>query len=129
MQTIPDRQYFEDYLYMRQEIDRLLSEDTTATDVVRGSSPEAPYTAHSIKVRGVDTQYAKWIDERVESLRVKCAEVEVAIANAPNSLVRLILMYRYMDGILNWQDLAEKLGNRKTAEACRKIHQRYFDGQ
>ena len=118
------RQLFEDYVYMRREIDRLLAEDTTATDVVRGSSVEAPYTEHPIKVRGIDTQYAKWIEERVETLRGKCAEVEAAIALAPNSKMRLILMYRYQDG-LDWDEVGRRMG--KSGDTCRKEVNQYLN--
>ena len=89
------RKQFEDYVYMQDEIKQLLAEDTTAPDVVRGSRVEAPYTPHTIRVSGQDMQYAAWIAERVETLRAKCAEVEAAIARAPNSMLRLILRYRY----------------------------------
>lgn len=122
------RNLFEDYLFMRAEIDRLLSEDTTASDVVRGSSPESPYTAHTIRVRGIDTQYANWIAERVETLRAQCAEVEAATALAPNSMIRLILIYRYHEGITDWDEVGARLPIPKTGEACRKLAHRYIDG-
>lgn len=121
------RQQFDDYIYMRQEIERLLQEDTTATDVVRGSSVEAPYTSHPIKVHGIDTQYARWIAERVETLRGQCAEVEAAIALAPNSLIRLILTYKYVDG-LSWDEVGQRLPRAKSGDACRKMAATYIDG-
>ena len=122
------RKLFEDYVYMQDEIKQLLAEDTTATDVVRGSSVEAPYTQHTIRVSGQDMQYAAWIAERVETLRAKCAEVEAAIARAPNSMLRLILRYRYKQGIENWDKVAEKLPTKKSGDACRKMAHRYIDG-
>lgn len=118
------KQLFEDYVYMQREINRLLSEDTTATDVVRGSSVEAPYTSHSIKVRGIDTQYANWISERVEALRGKCAEVEAAIALAPNSRIRLILMHRFQDG-MGWDEVGRLMA--KSGDACRKEANQYLN--
>jgi hypothetical protein len=122
------RRQFEDYVYMQSEINQLLSEDTSASDVARGSSVDAPYTQHTIRVSGVDLQYAAWIAERVETLRGKCAEVEAAIALAPNSLLRLILTYRYKQGIENWDKVAEKLPTKKSGGACRKMAHRYIDG-
>lgn len=122
------RKQFEDYVYMKAEIEQLLSEDTSASDVVRGSSVEAPYTQHTIRVSGQDLQYAAWIAERVETLRRKCAEVEAATALAPNSLLRLILTYRYKQGIENWDKVAEKLPAKKSGDSCRKMAHRYIDG-
>lgn len=122
------RKQFEDYVYMQAEIKQLLAEDTSASDVVRGSSVEAPYTQHTIRVSGKDLQYAAWIAERVETLRGKCAEVEAATALAPNSLLRLILTYRYKQGIENWDRVAEMLPTKKSGDACRKMAHRYLDG-
>lgn len=122
------RKQFEDYVYMQAEIASLLAEDTSASDVVRGSSVDAPYTQHTIRVSGIDLQYAAFIAERVETLRGKCAEVEAAIALAPNSLLRLILTYRYKQGIENWDKVAEKLPAKRSGDACRKLAHRYIDG-
>ena len=119
------RKLCEDYVFMRNEIVKLQSEDTTATDVVRGSLPDAPYTSHSIRVRGIDTQYAKFLDARISSLKAKCALVEDTILNAPNSQVRLILTYRYLDG-LDWDSIGEALPRKRGGEACRKVAERYL---
>lgn len=118
---------FNEYIYMKAEIKRLLSEDTTATDVVRGSSVEAPYTQHTIRVSGIDSQYARWIRERIETLQDRCATVEKVIANAPNSLIRLILIYRYQDG-MDWEQVGKRLPKQRSGDACRKVAERYLDG-
>ena len=119
------RELCNDYIAMRAEIAHLQAEDTTATDVVRGSMPDAPYISHSIRVRGIDAQYAKWIASRIETLRAKCALVEDLIAKAPNSTIRLTMSYRYIDG-LDWDSIGELLPKQRGGEACRKSVERYL---
>lgn len=128
MSKSPIKPLFDDYVYMRREIKRLMAENTTISDVVRGSSAEAPYTQHTIRISGVDRQYATWIAERVESLTDMCARVEKAVSSAPNSLIRLILTYRYLDGIENWKQVGEMLPVPRSGDACRKLAHRYIDG-
>lgn len=123
------RKLFHDYRAMRAEIEHLRSIDPTVSDLVKGSSSEAPYTQHSVRIRGIDRQYANWIKERIESLSALCAEVEAATALAPAS-IRLILMLRFHQG-LDWEDIADQIptngrGERPDGASVKKRVERYL---
>jgi hypothetical protein len=45
---------------------------------------------------------------KIERLEADCAYVEAAVAMAPNSLVRVIMELRYLDG-LHWPEVAARL--------------------
>lgn len=115
---------FADYRFKRMEIERLKSNDYTVSDVVHGSSVELPYASHPIKVKGADTQKAKSDQKKIEQLEAECAEVEAAIAIAPNSQARMILSMRYVDGD-SWSDIGQALG--MSGNACRANAKRYLD--
>lgn len=124
VQTKNWKDAFGDYRFKRMEIERLKSNDYTVSDIVHGSSVELPYASHPIKVKGVDAQKAKSDREKIERLEAECAEVEAAIATAPNSQTRMILSMRYMDGD-SWSDIGLALG--MSGNACRTNAKRYLN--
>lgn len=115
---------FADYRFMRLEIERLKNDACVVSDMVKGSHPESPYTAHPIRVKGVDPQQATANRERIEKLGADCASVEKAIETAPNSQIRLILSLRYIDGD-SWADVGRALG--MSEAACRMKGERYLE--
>lgn len=123
-QTKNWKEAFCDYRFKRMEIDRLQSKDYTVSDIVHGSSVDLPYTLHTVKVKGVDTKKAKSAREKIELLEAECAEVEAAIALAPNSQIRMILNMRYVDGA-SWAGIGQALGI--SDNACRASAKRYLN--
>lgn len=117
---------FEDYRYKRLEIERLKGDGCVVSDMVEGSHAESPYTLHPIRVQGVDAQRRTAAKERIERLEGECADVEAAVALAPNSQIRLILTMRYIDGD-TWVDIGRRLG--MSESACRMHAARYLDGK
>lgn len=120
------RETFDDYRFKRMEIERLKSNKNVVSDIVTGSHAESPYTAHPIKVQGVDAQRETAARERIEALEAECADVEAAIALAPNSQIRLILSMRYVDGD-SWVDIGHALG--MSESACRMHAARYLESK
>lgn len=118
-------QLFNDYRFKRIEIERLRADDCIVSDTVKGSHAESPYTAHPIKVKGIDPQQVAANRERLEKLEAECADVEAAIAMAPNSQIRLVLTMRYIDGE-SWVEIGRQLG--MSENACRMTAMRYLDG-
>lgn len=115
------KEAFSDYRFKRMEIERLRSKDFMVSDMVTGSHEESPYTAHPIKVKGVDAQQVKANKERVERLEAECANVEAAINLIRSSKLAMVLRLRYQDGML-WNDVGRELDMsgdtaRKQAEA------------
>lgn len=119
-----DRTLFERYKASADELDRLVRQDVSVCDVVRGSSPESPYTSHPIKVRGIDLETANWIRERIERLKGEMAVVESAISLAPER-TRDVLTLHYVEG-LNWAQVQMVLGY-STPDAPRKAAHRYIE--
>lgn len=121
-----ERTTFERYAAMLDEIDRLIHEDTTVCDVVRGSSAEPPYCEHQIKVRGVDAERVNWIRERLEHLRGDVAVVETAIALADSKTAEILTLH-YREG-LTWDQVALVVGGYKNGDGPRRLAERYIDG-
>lgn len=115
------KEAFADYRFKKMEIERLRSKDFMVSDMVTGSHEESPYTAHPIKVKGVDAQQVKANKERVERLEAECADVEAAINLIRSSKLAMVLRLRYQDG-MQWNDVGRELDMsgdtaRKQAEA------------
>lgn len=99
------------------------------TDTVKGSSSEAPYTSHAIKVSGIDGAKLRANKAEIERLEADCAYVEAAIALAPNSQIKLILELHVYDG-LSWAEVSSRLtqyGIAKAEASCKQAAHRYYD--
>lgn len=102
-----------------------------ATDTVSGSSPEWPYTKHTMTVSGRDAAEERYLMARIADDRERCRRVEAAIAKAPNGKIRDIVELHYVEG-LSWEDVAELLAGddlkAPTGAGIRKMAQRFLDG-
>lgn len=116
------KERYEAYRDDRDEIERLRADTCEVSDTVRGSSPEPPYTQHTIIVRGVDQVKLARNQARIEELEARCAEVDAEVALAPES-VRLMLSLKYQEG-MTWAEVGAELGRDK--DACRIAVQRFF---
>ena len=102
-------------------------------DSVVGSSPHFPYTAHSIKIEGLDMQdYDKRVkrlknqlQRRHDDLLDKRAEIEEFINTIDDSLTRQIIALRYINDF-PWQQIACSIGGGNTADGVRKQHDRFL---
>lgn len=103
------------------------------TDSVEGSLPTFPYTKHTIKITGIDEQdYKRKIDRlknqllnRVKELISLVDETNKYIDKIDDSLIRQIMMLRYVNG-LTWEQVATDIGGNNSADSVRKAAERYL---
>ena len=109
---------------LEKEIAR--KEHEVLTDVVSGSSPDDPYTQHSISVHGVsgaDRLRAR-LKRRAAELDERRAEIEAFVDGLPRSSQRRIVRMR-MEGA-SWREISGKMGYRYSEDSIKKIYQRAF---
>ena len=123
------------YVNIQNEINSLYNklytlQNEMISDVVQGSYPDFPYTQHTIKIKGATHP------ERVENIKIKIAnleklsnEIECYIEAIPDSRMRQIFTYKYLEG-LSWQQVANKLNKLKgnyTSDSVRMAAKRFFE--
>ncbi len=99
-------------------------------DVVKASDKEFPYVSHSVKIEGADfndNRMKMYIAER-DRLRAQIIHIESWINNIPDSELRRIFRYRYIDGRYpcSWKGVANRLGVASDGSTERKKHDRYL---
>ena len=73
-----------------------------------------------------ELQKKKALMERKQTELVRLErKAEEYIQSVPDSGLRRILRYRYMED-LNWQQVAQRMGHRYSAESCRKRAERFM---
>lgn len=121
----------------RERLDELLTEQVPPT-TVKGSSPDYPYTMHTIMMDGGvrereggdsdalrrqrDNLTSKIIKQKLAYSRVY-SRVCDWIFNIPDSLSRQIMILRYLSG-KELPQIATKLGNEFSPDAIRMRHDR-----
>lgn len=107
---------------LEKEIAR--KEHEVLTDVVSGSSPDDPYTQHSISVHGVTgaDRLRSRLKQRKEQAEAKRTDIEMFVDSLPRSSQRRIVRMR-MDGA-SWREIAGKMGYRYSEDSIKKIFQR-----
>lgn len=133
-----DKKTLEDYRLLEQQIkvlERQIAEKEHQAaayehTVVRGSNPEFPYQPKSFHNQGYNIRYDERRRERVRKLKDKLTrqkaeaercrlEVQEWIAAIPDTTVRLIFTYKYVDG-LTLRQIGRKL-HLDQSNVCRKI--------
>lgn len=89
------------------------------SDTVSGSSPEYPYTQHTITIKGVPLD----LNARLDRIKKQKAEIEAFVAGLPNSRQRRIVTYRALRGY-SWAAVAAKMGKDYTERMAKR---RYYD--
>lgn len=123
----------------RERLNELLTERVPPT-TVKGSSPDYPYTMHTIAVDGGTRERTgaefDALKARRDNLTFKlnkrklayCTDYERVldwIGRIPDSLSRQILILRYLDG-MEWPQIATRMGNEFSPESLRKRQDRIF---
>lgn len=67
------------------------------------------------------------LQRRIEDLLQHCANVDAAIASAPNAVLRSAMIMRYQLG-MKWQNVASNCGGAMLADAIRKRVHRFLRG-
>lgn len=110
-------------------------ETRIASDVVKGSNSVWPYQLRTFHIEGVAIpEYERRLKRlknklkrRLEELMEKREELEEYIAKVPDSMMRMILTLRYVNG-LSWRQVAAHIGGGNTADSVRMMHNRFLQG-
>lgn len=108
----------EQYSSIKAEITELKAkikerEKSQLTDTVTGSSPEYPFTKHTVTIKGVDygdDLLTKRLDEKMFLLDEECAYIEKWLDTVEDSLIRLIVRMKYIEG-MSWPQVSYKLAH------------------
>lgn len=99
------RQRIEQYISLKREIsmleDQIYAAENAgeyASDMVRGSTKEIPYAMHNIVIKGYTTQHIPKLQKRKAQLEFECAAVERYIEAIEDSIMRQLLVRRYIEG-------------------------------
>jgi len=130
--------------YLNKEIEMLKQqiadlkhkiETETVSDVVSGSNPQWPYERRRFHVEGVDVwgyekrlrRLKRKLERRLEEVMEKREEIEEYINSIDDSMIRMILTLRYING-LSWRQIANHIGGGNTPDSVRKMHDRFLKG-
>lgn len=116
---------------LKEQIDNL--DYNITTDTVKGSDTEYPYISRNIKITGVDIQdyerkakrLKRKLSRRVEELLDLLEEINEYIESIDDSLIRQIIILRYING-LTWDQVAAHIGGGNTADSLRMMLNRYL---
>lgn len=117
---------------LKEQIDNL--DYNITTDTVKGSDTEYPYISRNIKITGVDIQdyerkakrLKRKLSRRVEELLDLLEEINEYIESIDDSLIRQIIILRYING-LTWDQVAVHIGGGNTADSVRMASNRFLE--
>lgn len=117
---------------LKEQIDNL--DYNITTDTVKGSDTEYPYISRNIKITGVDIQdyerkakrLKRKLSRRVEELLDLLEEINEYIESIDDSLIRQIIILRYIKG-LTWDQVAVHIGGGNTADSVRMALNRFLE--
>ena len=113
---------FQQYTDNRARICRLQRTDCSLADAVRGSRTSAPYTMHTVRIRGVDREMWNHVQERLRTLSEACRTAEEAAEAAPEP-VRTALRAHYLQG-KPWGVVGKEMG--MHPDTIRKRTEKYL---
>ena len=117
-----------------KDIQRLKKKRKTIVQTVKGSNPEWPYQEQHFKVQGTIFTYAddfqlrmeeKLLEERKANAAKIKREAEAFMNTTPPRIQRIIRFKIFQK--LSWDETAQKMGRRATAESVKKEYQRFFE--
>lgn len=119
---------------LEQRIKRLETGKYSVLDSVKGTRPDGTYG--SIRIAGIPIPYydreQKLLQRRKDKLKLfelhlleLANQVHDYINGLDDSRLRRMLRYRYLDE-LSWVQVAYRMGNKYTADGCRKQVERFL---
>ncbi len=119
------KEELEQYRSIVAEIDEIRERlnQNTVHGIVTGSDREFPYVKHSFYVSGVmETERTKQDMILLRKLEVQKRRIDEFIHNIPDSEIRRIFKYRYIDGSVrpSWQWIAFKIKKHDESYPRRK---------
>ncbi len=118
-----------------EEIRRLKRQRKTIVQgVVKGSSPDFPYTPQNFHIEGLSYSVIqdpgrleaeeRRLDERRAAAEAIKVQVEAWMATIPLRMQRII-RYKVFEG-MTWMQVARKIGRNVTEESVKKEYQRFM---
>ena len=93
------------------------------TDTVSASSPDFPFTQHTVTIQGVPED---WRSRRLQELYRDKARIEAYIESVGDDTVRAIMRYRIKQG-LSWGEIAAKFHGKYAGDAIKKKYYNFFE--
>ena len=120
----------EQYSSIKAEVTELKAkiadrEKSQLTDTVTGSSPEYPFTKHTVTIKGVDygdDLLTKRLEEKMFLLDEECAYIEKWLDTVEDSLIRRIIRLKYVE-CKTWQQIAFDIGRHDESYPRRKLNE------
>lgn len=116
--TALTRERLRQYTPLTEELRELERAIYLTSDVVRGSYAEPPYTAHSVRISGMDKHYANWRRERMDSVIQARTAIVNAVNAIPDETLRRVVILHYLNG-LKWAEVARRVG--KSVSTIRNL--------
>lgn len=119
------RQQLKQYRRKKQEIEflekkiRLVVPEEYVSDVVVGSHMQP------VGISGYGSNRVPAMSNRKAALIAECRDIEAYIESVEDSLIRLSLTIRYIEG-QSWNDVAEAVGGSNTEDSVRMLCSRFL---
>lgn len=128
--------------YLSERIDKLRNEqskheENKEHDMVRASHKYFPYTEHGVQIEGLTSNTEKMLnatikceirtlERRYDELLQAINEIIEFIDEIPDSYVRMIVTYRFVEG-MSWRKIADIIGGGNTEDSIRKTFNRFIE--
>ncbi|MEY8311745.1 hypothetical protein AALA61_07065 [Oscillospiraceae bacterium 42-9] len=112
------KKLLEDYLYICRKLERM---EAVCVDAVEGSSPEFPYTKHTVSVRGVP-ELGRNQEVELAQLRAQRREIEAWVAALPTEKERTLVELHALQK-LPWSKVFRQTKD-VSPDAARKQYER-----
>lgn len=112
------KELLEDYPHICRRISRM---ESACADTVEGSSPDFPYTKHTIRVQGI-AEPGRTKETQLAELWAKRREIEAWAAGLPTEKERSLVELHALKG-LGWPKVFRHTGH-ASPDAARKCYER-----
>lgn len=117
---------------IKKQISNLKTEDFYVTDKVKGSSANFPYTQRSFVINGYDhdayygklTRLKSKLESKINELIDEQEKVMDFIYSIPDSVMRQIVMCKYVDG-RTWEQIGNQTGY--SGRNVKRIHRKFIE--
>lgn len=101
-------------IHLKNEVDRMRNDGLSSAN-----------TNSYIEKQVLRAEYIDRLSELEQKLIKESVEIENYISEIPDSFIRQIIRYKYIDG-MSWERTARKMGGSNTRDSIRMIVKRYF---
>lgn len=116
-----------DIAYLDKQIHKLKKQVITQ-DIVSASASSPSFSKTTVTITGADVYISKKIQLLTlqrDTAYKKLLQIEEYLQNIDDSLVRLGIRHKYINGS-DWQEAAQKIGGGNTADSVRMAVHRYL---